>query len=149
MASDVSVAEATEVYDILARYCGAPESGKADFILHQTSSFVSEYRFIGSLGFGGKIYRTDARGRWRVSCYREDETPERLEAMIYANDALLRVNRDDRREKFDRVNAALKELWAAAEEAGLMVLQNDDQADDDDGTPQIVLTLEGAWPDDE
>jgi hypothetical protein len=48
-------------------------------------------------------------------------------------------------ENADKVNAAIKELWAAAEEAGLSVLMNDDEADD--GTPQVVLTLEGRWPD--
>lgn len=47
-------------------------------------------------------------------------------------------------EQAERVNAAIKELWATAEECGLTVLSNDDEADD--GTPQVVLTLEGYWP---
>lgn len=47
-------------------------------------------------------------------------------------------------EQADRVNVAIRELWATAEECGLTVLSNDDEADD--GTPQVVLTLEGWWP---
>lgn len=39
-----------------------------------------EYRFQGSLGFGGKIYFGHHRGLY-VSCYREDETPDRKSAI--------------------------------------------------------------------
>jgi hypothetical protein len=89
----VTEEEANAVWDVLVIHVGAYDSSnaRADFILHQTTGFCPEYRFGGTLGFGGKIYRTDARGRWRVSCYREDETPERLHAMALANEALLRV----------------------------------------------------------
>lgn len=89
----VSEAEANAVWDALVTYVGAYDSSnnRYDFVVSQTTGFVSEYRFGGSLGFGGKVYRTDARGRWRVSMYREDETPERLHAMALANEALLRV----------------------------------------------------------
>jgi hypothetical protein len=47
----------------------------------------NEYRFIGQLGFGGKLWQE--HGKYRVSCYPEDETPERL-AMLKAANARLR-----------------------------------------------------------
>ena len=43
-----------------------------------------EFRFQGSLGFGGKIYFNPHRGLY-VSCYREDETPERNSAIERMN----------------------------------------------------------------
>lgn len=85
----VTQEEANAVYDILVRYVGAHEQGRQDFVLSQTHLFVPEYRFTGSLGFGGKVYRTDARGRWRVGMYREDETADRLRDMALANAALI------------------------------------------------------------
>ena len=42
-----------------------------------------------------------------------------------------------------RLNAAIKEMWACAEEAGLSVLCDHDTSDD--GHPQVVYTLEGEW----
>lgn len=36
---------------------------------------LREYRFCGLLGFGGKFWRND--GRLYITCYPEDETPER------------------------------------------------------------------------
>lgn len=83
-------AEANAIYDILVRECGAQEgdkwSGRAAFVHEFTRArHTDEYRFCGSLGFGGKFY-TDGP---RVSCYPEDRTPKR-EAMIErANKALL------------------------------------------------------------
>jgi hypothetical protein len=46
-----------------------------------------EYRFIGTLGFGGKLYYTHSKGFY-VSCYREDETPEILETINKINNLL-------------------------------------------------------------
>lgn len=43
-----------------------------------------EYRFIGTLGFGGKLYHTLSKGFY-VSCYREDESPEVLETINKIN----------------------------------------------------------------
>jgi hypothetical protein len=48
--------------------------------------FVNEWRFQGSLGFGGKFFR-DSNG-YRVSCYPEDKTPERNAAISRANSRL-------------------------------------------------------------
>lgn len=57
-----------------------------------------EWRFKGSLGFGGKIY-IDANGDCRVDCYPDDKTPER-QRMI------------------DAAMVALKELAGAAQGEG-------------------------------
>jgi hypothetical protein len=81
--------EANAVFDILRDTCSVGEHQREDFVLSHTHRFIDEYRFIGSLGFGGKVYRTDARCAWHVSMYREDETPERLAAMAAANERLV------------------------------------------------------------
>lgn len=80
--------QANKVYDILVQHAGEQESGysRNDFVYHQTQGFVSEYRFQGGLGFGGKIYR-EARG-FRVSCYPEDRNAKRI-AMIYETNKAL------------------------------------------------------------
>lgn len=83
--------EANAVYDILVRECGAAEGndrscpGRGHFVGEFTRDrHTDEYRFQGALGFGGKFYPRDMR----VSCYREDETPERREMVRWANAAL-------------------------------------------------------------
>lgn len=76
---------ANQVYDILIEECGAPVNGRISFV-HNHSEDFREYRFQGSLGFGGKLYG-DHRKLW-VSCYREDETPERLAMIERANKRL-------------------------------------------------------------
>jgi hypothetical protein len=43
----------------------------------------SEFRFIGGLGFGGKVHYD--QGRARVSCYAEHRTAERLAMIDRAN----------------------------------------------------------------
>ena len=80
-------AQANAVYDILVREAGASEAcrGRSDFVYHMTHGKCEEYRFQGTLGFGGKFWPS-----WmRVSCYSEDETPERL-ATILRTDAKLK-----------------------------------------------------------
>ncbi len=64
--------------------CGASDGWREDFLHHWPE--CGEYRFQGYLGFGGKIY-AQGDAVW-VSCYREDETPERLALIAVANDAL-------------------------------------------------------------
>jgi hypothetical protein len=46
-----------------------------------------EYRFMGALGFGGKLWLHYREGL-RVSCYHEDETPARLAAIEETNRCL-------------------------------------------------------------
>jgi hypothetical protein len=79
-----------KVWDILVEHAGALDRG------HYRETFVAafltakhrayEFRFGGHLGFGGKFWRTD--NRFYVSCYHEDETPDRL-AVIEATNKLL------------------------------------------------------------
>ena len=86
--------QANAVYDILAQECGAPEqcsavksfSERDHFVLRQTSENIVEWRFCGKLGFGGKFWINC--DKWYVTCYREDETPERLRMIEAANKRL-------------------------------------------------------------
>lgn len=77
------------VFDVLKNIGGAHESMRKDFIYRHTSeSPCDEYRFQGKLGLGGKYWRRENR----VSCYREDETPERLRLIIELDAALAKLS---------------------------------------------------------
>ncbi len=82
----------TKVYDLLVQHCGAREVTRANFIYHHArcKEGCDEFRFCGDLGHGGKYYSRESR----VTCYKEDETPERLAAIEAGNHALkkLRMN---------------------------------------------------------
>lgn len=87
---------AHQIYDILAAHAGAdaaPHSiSRRQFITFMTRpTMIREYRFVGNLGFGGKFH--DDGHRWRVGCYREDDTPER-DAIIERTNAALAEFRD-------------------------------------------------------
>lgn len=78
--------EATKraVWDVLVEECGARPSQWDQF-----SSLwpeCTEFRFMGVLGFGGKVY-DDLGAPW-VGCYREDETPERRAVIERTNERL-------------------------------------------------------------
>lgn len=77
------------VFNLLASIGGAPESMRGDFLFHhaQTATPCDEYRFQGHLGFGGKYRRKENR----VTCYSEDETPQRLEIMRRLNAELAKL----------------------------------------------------------
>lgn len=88
----VTEADADRAYSILVEHAGAIESNdeRADFIysVSRPDLLTTEYRFGGSLGFGGK-FRIPSDGRAPfVNCYPEDRTPERLEAIDRTNNAL-------------------------------------------------------------
>ena len=79
------------IYSVLVEQAGAQEIMRNSFIYHHTESEFGpcdEWRFQGALGFGGKYWRRENR----VSCYREDETPERLEIIERTNEALSSLN---------------------------------------------------------
>jgi hypothetical protein len=78
-----------KIWDILVEVCGADEGGRDQFLALQTSDNAArEFRFIGDLGFGGKVWFSGAGNVERVSCYPEDSNLAR-EAMIEkANEAL-------------------------------------------------------------
>lgn len=83
---------ARRIWAILAEECGSEgEQTRNGFLIHVPDG-CREYRFCGHLGFGGKFYAE--RDRWRVGCYREDETPDRL-AMIARANARLAALRDE------------------------------------------------------
>lgn len=77
--------QANAVYDVLVEHADAHPDGREEFVFH-LSGGCTEFRFMGSLGFGGKLY-VERRG-WRVSCYPEDMTPTRAEAIRVTNAAL-------------------------------------------------------------
>jgi len=76
------------IFNILVKDCGASNDSWDQFRhsmkLHD-SSMSLEFRFKGGVGFGGKFHRDNRDSKWRVSCYPEDETPERLETIRRAN----------------------------------------------------------------
>lgn len=79
--------QAEALYDILVEECGAnPDPHEkwsyARYAIAE-ETMASEYRFQGNLGFGGKIKNNS--GRVYVCCYREHETPARLEMMARAD----------------------------------------------------------------
>lgn len=91
MTIDLTEQQKRTVWDVLVDACGARPEQWADFNYHFPQ--CREYRFQGTLGFGGKVY-ADAR-RVRVSCYSEDRTPERDALIELANAALAVFRHDD------------------------------------------------------
>jgi hypothetical protein len=92
-----------DVYTILVEECRASDTNKeygprwlfTNVMLNEPQTM--EYRFIGALGFGGKFWpgSGDELNPPYVTCYQEDETPERR-AMI------------------DKANKRLKELFSGS-----------------------------------
>ena len=84
--------QANAIYDILVEECGAPEEAydREYFVRHQTTDEISEWRFQGNLGFGGKFW--NCNNRLYVNCYREDETPLRQIMIDVANKRLLDIH---------------------------------------------------------
>jgi hypothetical protein len=77
--------QAKTIYQVLVDECGAHAGDSLGFV----TEFVSnepcrEWRFQGSLGFGGKFRYP----RMSVDCYPEDETPARLTSIVAANKRL-------------------------------------------------------------
>lgn len=75
---------ANAVFDILVQHAGASEWQREEFVLLHTTGRCDEFRFMGRLGAGGKFWRHG----WTVSCYPEDQTPERAVAIARTNSAL-------------------------------------------------------------
>lgn len=75
--------QAGAIYDILVRDAGAQPAMRNDFIRAQDEGCV-EYRFCGSLGFGGKFWNNN--DRWYINYYPENRTDQRdaAEARINA-----------------------------------------------------------------
>ena len=78
-----------KIWDILVKMCGANEEMRKDFLALQTSDHPArEFRFMGNLGFGGKVWFNN--DRVYVNFYREDHTPEREAMAEKANEALMK-----------------------------------------------------------
>jgi hypothetical protein len=89
----ITPAQANAAYDILIKYAGVRERRgvRYSFIHHVSCAEhpTDEYRFMGSLGFGGKFRNNLNHGNTpHVDCYPEDETPERLKVIEATNAAL-------------------------------------------------------------
>lgn len=97
MSEPVSADEAEAIYDVLVAQAGASEAQRPDFVHHATTRGITEYRFQGVLGFGGKVWNDS--GGWRVTCYPEDRTEARDEAITATNNLLRLLLIEDRGEK--------------------------------------------------
>lgn len=93
---------ALAVYDALVELAGAHESGRDEFVHHQTDRVCAEHRFGGLLGSGGKFRRNVGRRPdgawgevWYVDGYPEDMTDD-LRAVIARTKTELDALRDSR-----------------------------------------------------
>jgi hypothetical protein len=84
MPNEISEQSARAICCILFLECGATDFMLESFVPMRNE--ITEYRFQGNLGFGGKFW--NANNRWYVTCYSEDETPERKEMIRKANEKL-------------------------------------------------------------
>lgn len=64
-----------------------------NYFLETPSYQTREWRFSGHLGFGGKFWRN--AGQHYVTCYREDETPERRTMIDNLNQEIANLARPD------------------------------------------------------
>lgn len=92
----LTLEQAWLAWDVLAEECGAKDEIREDFVRYVTDQRMSvsrpgdsdfyEFRFQGDLGLGGKF--KNIGGKWYVTCYPEDRTDERQEAVRKATDRL-------------------------------------------------------------
>lgn len=87
----VAVDLAERVYDVLVRLAGASESSRHEFVVLTAVGGLSEFRFGGLLGFGGKVRYSRSRG-FCVSAYPEDMNDQRRQVIESTNAALRSVN---------------------------------------------------------
>lgn len=85
---------ADAIWCVLVEECGCRDDprDRSSFTHYLGASDWAEWRFQGALGFGGKFYNDHFS--WRVGCYREDDTPERLAMMARANARLAAMRVD-------------------------------------------------------
>jgi hypothetical protein len=84
MMNDWTADRARAAYLILMAEAGGHPDLEEEFVFH-ISEGCREFRFQGGLGFGGKFWPDEPA---RVTCYSEDETPERLAIIERVNDRL-------------------------------------------------------------
>src|SRR6478736_2515906 len=95
---------ANKVYDVLVNLGGAHESSRDSFVFdHTTDRNVTEWRFQGKLGFGGKFRSR----RFTVDCYQEDEaTVERF----YGKNLIPDINEELQKLRWQ--TRQVKSFWA-------------------------------------
>ena len=83
-----------EAYTVVVEECGAPEHLRDlcnQWMEGEDGSppkgLYFEFRFCGSLGLGGKLWRT-REDTYKVTYYPEDTTPARDEMVLRANNRL-------------------------------------------------------------
>lgn len=87
---------ANEAYQTAVEECGASDDHFkrrtfVDYVVDDDRLIKSkEWRFCGNLGFGGKLCYDPPFG-FRITCYREDLTPERQEMIDAANTRLQKI----------------------------------------------------------
>ncbi len=104
----LSAADAAAIWQVLVDHAGAYENPipgglrtRDTFVKVQSATLCEEYRFCGSLGFGGKFRRNrvwigDMRTEsWTVDCYREDLTDERQAVIDKTNEALAELRKEN------------------------------------------------------
>ncbi len=82
-----------EVFEVLVKGGGASIDDLSNFLAQMDRPLDGprEFSFRGNLGFGGKIYFEETG--FRVSCYPEDETPERTRIISKLNNELKSIGR--------------------------------------------------------
>jgi hypothetical protein len=90
---------ANKIYDILVEHAGASESMRQTFVYDHTNPKlkrflrVTEWRFQGKLGFGGKLWIDG--NRIYIDCYQEDEDKEKLDIIKKVNELLKEFKPED------------------------------------------------------
>jgi hypothetical protein len=81
---------ADAIWTMLVEKAGAREDQRWEFVgyIMEVNRFGHEFRFMGTLGSGGKLYSFSPREGFYVSCYPEDRTPERTAVIDAANEWL-------------------------------------------------------------
>lgn len=91
MSNRISEGAAHKAFDLLVRYGQADDDARDMFVRYATTG-LDEWRFIGSLGIGGKIYlMTHPKRALYVNCYLEDSNDERNAFMRFLNGELAKV----------------------------------------------------------
>lgn len=85
---DEAESRAEAVWAVIVAVCGADPEGRGDFVFHAIRGPLPEYRFQGSLGWGGKVH---LKSPPQVSCYSEDENPKRRRMIDSANELLAAI----------------------------------------------------------
>ncbi len=89
------------VWDLLVRYAKANETQRNDFVYFMKATYrPTEYRFMGYLGFGGKIYLD--KHKWGIGYYQEDASAHRDNLVININKKLeiLKAHHDSEKAVF-------------------------------------------------